>query len=361
MGGYLRADMTARRGTLMQPHRVTYWTGIWEPRREAISKEVSWLRSELAPGSPVVAFTPQPSRLLVRERVLRIHYKRWLLLRGAALLMEQAGELSHVFGGVGAVAHFLHLLGRRPILLTVMIPGPPLDLALYSRVQRFVAQSRSLAATLTGAGVSPRFIEIIYPALNIGLYAPHRPPSESRFRLLFASSPAEPQEIDQRGIGLLIELARLRPDIDVIVVWRRWGRVAEARRILASRHPPPNFKVEEGDVLDMPALYRDVHATVCCFEDGYGKAAPNSVVEGLASGRPALIARTSGIADLIGEWHAGVVTERTAEGLASGVDDLRSSYGTASVQARRLAEAEFDDRRAADRYASLYRTVAAGR
>ena len=32
---------------------VTYWTGIWEPKREGISKEVEWLRAALAPG-----FTP---------------------------------------------------------------------------------------------------------------------------------------------------------------------------------------------------------------------------------------------------------------------------------------------------------------
>ena len=32
------------------PPRVTYWTGTWDPRQEAISKEVELLRRELQKG-----------------------------------------------------------------------------------------------------------------------------------------------------------------------------------------------------------------------------------------------------------------------------------------------------------------------
>ena len=349
--------MTPARARTVDSFRVSYWTGIWEPRREAISKEVAWLRSELDPRATVVSFTPQRTRLLARERVLRLNFNRWLSLRGAALALERTADVTHVFGGVGAVGHFLHVLGRRPILLTVVIPGPPLPSELYARVSRFVAESRGLAATLTGAGVPTDRIDIIYPAVDLQQYSPPASSPDGRFRLLFASSPSEPDEIDQRGLGLLIDLARLRPEVDVVVAWRRWGRVAEARRVLASRMPPSNFKVDEGDQVDMTAIYRGVHATVCCFEAGYGKAAPNSVVEGLASGLPSLVSDSCGIADLIAEWQAGVVTARSAEALACGIDDLRRRYDATRRAARRLAEAEFDRRRAADRYAGLYRAL----
>jgi glycosyltransferase involved in cell wall biosynthesis len=337
--------------------RVTYWTGIWEPHREAISKEVAWLRSQLAPGSFVVSFTPQRTHLLARERVLRINYHRWLLLRSAAIGLEPTGDLTHVFGGVGAVGHFLHVLGRRPILLTAVIPGPPLPPALYSRVDHFVAESAGLADTLVRAGVARNRIDVIYPPIDVSRFAPRTAPPPHRFRLLFASSPSEAAEIDQRGIGLLIDLARLRPDVDVVVAWRLWGRLADVRRALAARRPPPNFLVEEGDRADMVPFYEAVHATTCCFEAGYGKAAPNSVVEGLACGRPALVTDTCGIADVIREWRAGVVTSRSAVDLARGIDRLRDGYSAMSAQARRLAEAEFDCRRAAQRYGALYRSL----
>jgi glycosyltransferase involved in cell wall biosynthesis len=340
---------------------VTYWTGIWEPTREAISKEVAWLRGELAPGSPVVSFTPQRTKILRRERVVRVNFNRWWLLRAAALCLERTADLSHVFGGVGAVAHFLHLLGHRPILLTVVIPGDPLELALYDRVTRFVAESRELAATLIRAGVSATRIDVIYPAVDLDHHKSEPLPLEGRLQLLFASTPSDPAEIDARGLGLLIDLARLRPDLDVVVPWRQWGPLDAARKMLDARSPPPNFKVEHGDVPDMAALYRRVHATVCCFQASYGKSAPNFIVEGLACGRPVLLSDTCGIADLVAEWQAGVVTPRTAEGLAAGVDDLRQHYGSACAQARRLAAAEFDSHRAAERYACLYRVLAATR
>jgi glycosyltransferase involved in cell wall biosynthesis len=358
MGRDVRASVTTpRRRRGRDACRVSYWTGIWEPRREAISKEVAWLRSALDPRAIVVSFTPQRTRLLLREKVLRLNFRRWLSLRSAALALERTGDVTHVFGGVGSVGHFLHVLGRRPILMTAVIPGGPLAPELYARVARFVVESRGLAATLTGAGVPADRIDIIYPPIDLQQYSPQVSPPAGRFRLLFASSPSEPGEIDQRGVGLLIDLARLRPEIDIIVAWRRWGRVADARSIVASRMPPSNFKVEEGDQADMCAIYRGVHATVCCFEAGYGKAAPNSLVEGLASGLPALVSDSCGIADLIGEWQAGVVTPRSAEALATGLDDLQRRYDAIRGAARRLAEAEFDSRRAASRYAGLYRAL----
>jgi glycosyltransferase involved in cell wall biosynthesis len=334
---------------------VTYWTGIWEPGREALSKEVAWLRRELSPGSPVVAFSPQPTALLIGERVLRINARRWVLLRSAAATIEWTGSVTHMFGGVDA-AHFLHVLGRRPILFTVAIPGRPLEPALYGKVGRFVAESGAIAADLASAGISADRIELIHPAVNLARYAPH-PAPQGRFRVLFASTPSNLLEMDSRGIGLLIELARVRPDIEVLVLWRQWGRVDEARQLIESRRPPANFRVEQRDAVDMPEVYRSAHATVCCFEAGIGKSAPNSVVEGLAAGRPALVTDTCGIGALIAHWGAGVVTLRTVEGLARGVDDLRRSYDDASARARRLAESEFDDVQARRRYADLYRVL----
>ncbi len=350
------------RGALSSPadpiHAVTYWTGIWEPGREGISKEVAWLRRRLAPRATVVSFTPQSSRPLFRDRVLRLNLKRWLWLRATAFALEEKTVVNHVFGGLATARHFLLVLRRRPILFTAVIPGETFEPTLYARVAHFVAESRDLASSLAGVGVPSDRIDIIYPAVDIDRHAVPAAPVGERFRLLFASTPSDPGEIDSRGLGLLIELARLRPDIDVVVAWRRWGRVGECVRRIESRQPPPNFLLQQGDLADMTTLYQRVHATVCGFEAGFGKSAPNSIVEGLAAGRPALVTDTCGIADLIGEWQAGVVTVRSAEALARGVDDLRQRYDAASAQARRLAEQEFDERKALARYAALYRRLA---
>ena len=353
-------DVPARVGlapSITRIPRATYWTGIWEPKREALSKEVAWLRAELSPASPVISFTPQRSRVLPRERVLRINYHRWQWLRGSAVALERLGRLSHVFGGVDA-SHFLLLLGRRPILFTVAIPAEPVGRHLYDHVTRFVAESRDLAASLKSAGVRDERIDVIYPAVDLTHYSPQPLPAHVRFRILFASTPSDPADIDPRGLGLLIELARARPDIEIVALWRQWGNIAEARRDIENRMPPPNFLVEQRDAMDMATVYRDVHATVCCFAAGHGKSAPNSVIEGLAAGRPALLSDTCGIAELVQERGAGVAVPRSVEGLALGVESLRTRYKEACVQARQLALDEFDSVRCRARYAELYRIVA---
>jgi len=295
--------------------------------------------------------------MLPRERVLRINYHRWQWLRGSALALERLGRLSHVFGGVDA-SHFLLLLGRRPILFTVAIPAQPVERHLYERVTRFVAESRDLAASLKSAGVHEDRIDVIYPAVDLTHYSPQPLPSHERFRILFASTPSDPADIDPRGLGLLIELARARPDIEIVALWRQWGNIAEARRIIEERMPPPTFVVEQRDAVDMASVYRDVHATVCCFAAGHGKSAPNSVIEGLAAGRPALLSDTCGIAELVQERGAGAVGARSVEGLALAVEELRTRYQDACVQARRLALEEFNSTRCLARYAELYRMVA---
>jgi len=334
--------------------RATYWTGIWEPTREAISKEVAWLRAALAPGSPVVAYTPQPSGVEISERVLRLNFSRWYALRTAALLLEQRGTLTHIFGGIGTSEHFLQLLGRRPLLFTVVIAGIPSRPAMYERVRHFVAESQGLRAALVDTGVDARRVDTIYPGIDINQYtpAPHIP--NGRFTLLFASSPADPTEIDARGVGLLIELARVRPDIDIMVLWRQWGDVAAARSIIDSRQPPTNFRIEQRDARDMTTVYQQVHATTCFFAASVGKSAPNSLVEGFASGLPALVSDTCGLADLVSHWQAGVVTPRTLEGIVRGVDELRARYPEMRRQSRLLAEAHFDSNQALGRYAQIY-------
>lgn len=358
-------DRHVRTGVMSQPpvphppRRITYWTGIWEPQREAISKEVAWLRSSLAPSSPIVSFSSQPSRFERCGRGVRLNFNRWYALRAAALIVERRGAVTHVFGGIGTSDHFLQLLGRRPLLFTVVASGTPSARVMYSRVSHFVAESRVLAKMLVETAIEPTRIDTIYPAIDIEHYAPRTTPTAKRFTILFASSPVDSSEIDGRGIGLLIELARARPDIDIVVLWRLWGDVETAARVMASRMPPANFRVERSDAVDMSAVYLRVHATACFFAAKVGKSAPNSVIEGLACGRPALVSDSCGIADLVAHWQAGAVGARSVEGIARALDELLRNYPRACRQARLLSEQEFDSRTALRRYSDIYDRLAA--
>jgi glycosyltransferase involved in cell wall biosynthesis len=360
MGGHRPAALSGVPGSASSSRpAIGYWTGIWEPTREALSKEVAALRRALSPGSAIVSFTPQNTALLWRDRVLRLNVHRWAALKLAAAVLERRADVTHVFGGVDA-AHFLLVLGRRPIVFTVAIPGAPLAADLYDKVAFFVAESETIADTLRAAGVPASRLEVIYPGIDLARYSP-TPAPDTPFELLFASTPSHVVDMESRGIWLLLELARLRPDVRIVLLWRTWGDVPGALAAIAAHNPPVNFVVKVVDARDMPAQFASAHATVCCFAEGLGKSAPNSILEGLASGRPTLVSDTCGVAAVIGAHGAGAVTPRTVEGLSDGIDRIRENYGAAAAAARRLAEAKFDRRAIHARYAAIYDALAAGR
>lgn len=339
------------------PPQLTYWTGVWAPAQEAISKEVAALRCALSPRSPVVSFSAgQRTSPWARDRVVRLSGRRWIALRLLAAMLEPRGHLTHIFGAVDEW-HFLRCLGRRPIIFTAVSPGKLLNGSLYEKVAIFVAETLPLARMLRRAGVPDGRVRVIYPGVDLHTYTSGPLPPPKPFRLLFASSPAHPAEVDVRGIPLLIDLAHQKPDIELVLLWRRWPHERGAPRPLEGLSLPRNVRVEQCDAEGMPALYRSVHAVVCCYADGFGKSCPNSVIEGLACGRPALLANTCGISELVEERQAGVATRRTVDGLAAGAERLEAGIDAHARCARTLAEETFGLERFWKAYADVYREL----
>ena len=257
----------------------------------------------------------QRSRLIPRHGVVQLSANQWVALRIAAALIERWGEVTHVFGGLESW-HLLRALGRRPLVLTVAVPGRSGDPRLLNKVERFVVETNALANEVVANGVDPRRIEVVYPGIDLNVFRPAPPPA-SRFRILFASSPADPAEFEARGIPLLIETARRCPDVEFVFLWRRWGSEAAATVALKALQPPANVTLNHVDARDMAAVYNSVHAVACCYAEGFGKSAPNSVIEGLACGRPALVSTACGLADVVKENGAGAVAARNPESLAN--------------------------------------------
>jgi glycosyltransferase involved in cell wall biosynthesis len=339
--------------------RVTYWTGTWDPAREAISKEINTLRTGNRSASPVVSLSPRQSiRLSFRDRVLMLPDRAWPLLRGVAALVEPRGNITHVFGGRGVSWHLLRALGRRPIVLTAVVASTAAPGGLpATRIAKVVIENESSAAEWVASGISRERIRLIRPGIDLDWYAPAGATAPGRFTLLFASTPPDPAEIGPRGIPLLVELARLRPDIDVVLLWRNWGDVDAARRALNELRPPANFLVKFGDVADLRPHYAAAHATIVCFESGIGKTCPSFVIEGLASARPCISTAEGGLAGDLDRSGAGLAVPRDAASLARAVDLVRADWIGFSGRARRLAEDQFSLRRFRAGYDELYDQV----
>lgn len=332
---------------------VTYWTGIWDPTREALSKEVQAVRQALAPSAPVVSISRgQRSSWSPRQNVIKLFGDRWLTFRALAAVLEPMGAMSHAFGEVNAW-HLLRALGRRPLLFTVAIDGPGLSHELYAKVSRFVAESPTIADSLVQAGVRADRVEMVYPGVDLERYQPSAC-GANRFTVLFASSPASPTDLPHRGIPLIVDAARLSPDVEVVLLWRRWGDVAACVRAFEALAPPPNVRVDVRDVADMAQAFQGVHATVFTPAEGHGKSCPNSVIEGLACGRPAVVTRDCGIAHVLEQHGAGLtLKERRPEFLAAAWRDLQHGWSGWSASARALAERCF----ASDSFIAAYRQL----
>lgn len=276
-----------------------------------------------------------------------------MTLRACAMLVERWGEVSHVFGGLESW-HLLRAVGRRPVLLTVALPGMPADRRVCDKVRIFAVESASLAKALSTAGVPSDQLRVIYPGVDLKQFAPAPLPASRPFRVLFASSPADPREFEVRGIPVLVEAAKLCPEVEFVLLWRQWGDRSAADRGLQALAPPSNVTLVTRDVTDMPAMFNSVHAVVCCYAAGFGKTAPNSVVEGLGCGRPALVSEECGIGHLIDERGAGLAVRRDPEALAAGVLALQKDIQRFSSAARLLAEQVFDLRDFRRHYATLH-------
>jgi glycosyltransferase involved in cell wall biosynthesis len=201
-------------------------------------------------------------------------------------------------------------------------------------------------------------VSVVYPGVDLQEFSPALPPISRRFRILFASSPADPAEFTSRGIPFLVDLARARNDIEVVLLWRSWGNACAAQRALGALQPPANVVIEARGMRTMADVYRSVHATACCYDAGFGKSCPNSIVESAACGRPVLVTSTCGIADLIAQSGAGVTFPRTIDAAVAAVDRLRQSYERCSADARRLARNHFDVNTFVSSYLDLYERLA---
>lgn len=324
------------------PQGVSYWTGVWDPSREALSNEVATLRAALCPGATVVSVSHgQRGSIDVGRRVITLPGHRWMMLRTLAAALERRAAVTHIFGEMHAW-HLARAVGRRPLLFTVAIPGEPLPAALLDKVSLFAAESEPLADQLRHAGVDSQRIRIIYPGIDLSRFRPTPRASGGRFSIVFASTPPSASEFDARGIATLIEAARLCPEVDVRLMWRQWGDTAALRAALDDLRPPANVISEWRDVADMSEVYRAADAVAFLPLHAHGKSCPNSVIEALACGRPALVSPSCGISRLIGDEGAGFVVSRNPADVAEALRALARQQTVRGRSARALAERHFD-------------------
>jgi len=108
----------------------------------------------------------------------------------------------------------------------------------------------------------------------------------------------------------------------------------------------------------MPAVYNQHHFTVVPYTrpDG-GKECPNSLIEGLACGLPALVSSACRIADFVERQRCGVVFEPTPLGLINAIAQGTRYYHELSKQATITAHEFFSHERFLMKMAKIYDAI----
>ncbi|HMB71113.1 MAG TPA: glycosyltransferase [bacterium] len=336
--------------------RVVYWnTACLEPSIEAVSKELFELAAHF-PDSRLFAVSPHLGfRREDGGRVLGFHPRWDLTLRLLIPWVERGARISHVYSDPSPWL-FHRTLRRRPLVWTVATEAGRLLEPFADRCRVVVAQTEGFRRRLREAGLPEDRLRWIPPGIDLDRFRPSASRPEGGPRLLFASAPRSAEELEARGVPLLIDAARQAPEMSVRLLYRQWrsgytslAPTEEAVRGLA------NVELVRESVKDMAGEYPGHHFTVIPYTtpDG-GKECPNSLLEGMACGVPALVSDAAPFAEYVRQHGCGEVFEPTPAGLAVAVERGLARWDERSRAARTAAERDFDRRVTLRRYEEVY-------
>ncbi len=343
---------------MTQP-RIAYWCTSFEKGMEAVANEVATLRDAF-PGSALWGVTGRtPFARLSRHDGLAFNPALQLLMRGVTRLLQMRYEINHVFGGLDNWFH-LRALRDKPAVMTLAVDRSPTAMNLLNRIDRFVVEWPGGRQKLEALGIESQRISLIYPPVNLEQFVP-RPEPVGPFTVLFASSPEPAGEIEARGVDLIIEAARRRPQWRFCLLWRPWGDALPRIQHLIEAAGVSNVALHVGRCPDMAAVYPAVHATVFVPRNPMRcKPSPNSLAESMACARPVVASPAVGMAPLIESEGSGLIADDTVCGLVSALETIEGRWNAFARRARRAAERHFDQRCFVEQYRSVYEAVLHG-
>ena len=341
---------------------ISYWTFNYMPKWEAVSMEVKELSTAFAKsaGTRVIALNlwGRSIKLRGREKQIPLPYALpaiFLVRRIAA-----QAQINHVFASPGERILTPRLARLDNTILTIAKDSPRLDVLeknvnVLRDLRYIVVESPRHKDLLLQLGIKKDRLKLIYPGVEL---SPYRPP-DSRFRILFATSPLAKYDLLARGVHLMVRVAELLPEVEFRLIWRR--NPAELRKLLTA-NKASNISVLSGYVEDMGAEYDASHATILpALTEHSLKPAPHSALLSLAHGKPVLVSRPTSLSSVVEMAKCGVVFEPSVDGLCEAIRELRANYHVYQERAQPAATECFSRAQFLARYATLYNSLLAKR
>ena len=237
------------------------------------------------------------------------------------------------------------------------VSGASCDESLLDKIDRFAVEWPEARDELEKRGIASNRIQLVFPPVDLQRFRP-TPAPDTPFTVMFASSPDRADWLEARGVDLILGAAELRPDIRFRLIWRPWGDSLQVVSRQIEQRCLGNVELVAGRVEDMSREYEQAHVVVAPFTQIENcKPAPNSIIEGLACGRPAIVTECVGLAEPISRNSAGVVTDASAEGLAESLNVARTNWNDLSKNACDMAARLFDKDRFVATYGKIYEEV----
>jgi L-malate glycosyltransferase len=343
--------------------RIAYWTtSCLQPEIEAVSKEVFQLASYFR-NSLLFGISPHYIlRASWKNRYVGFHARFDPLLRLIIPLVERLCDISHVYGEATPWT-FYKTLRSKPLLLTVASEKifPRTD--FLERCRKVIVQTDSFYQQLRGLGVEKEKLELLYPGVDLQRFRPsiNVPQQRRTPKVLFASAPRSKEEMQNRGVYLLLEAAQMNPQVHYHLLYREWSSgytsLAATAKWLETRDLE-NVTLTNSTVANMHCLYSNYDFTIIPYTEAKGgKECPTSVVEGLACGLPALISSYAPFAQFVAQHKCGVVFDPTPSSLVAAVEKGMRQYPELSANAVNVSHHYFSLDQLLRKMTQLYREV----
>lgn len=333
----------------IMPKKVIFLTGMYQPKFEAISREISFLARMV--DSFVFSRGSFPALKLERRQLVYWHRLFFIdiLLKPISSLYDIC-HIYHVFSN----SFFIKKLENRSVIFTGCSEVSNISLMAdqLKKCSAVVAQSQTMKQKLISSGLHPSKVKLIYPGYPENTFT-YQPSSSSTFQILFASAPLFPENFQSRGVPLLLDvLSFTRDDFSFLFLWR--GRCNNE----LSNSMSPRLQIVNRKIENMNEIYGRVHATIAPFTSMNGnKSCPNSIVESILAGKPVLVSNLVGISDIIKRYECGVVFEPNRRSLVAAIRELISNYSYYQANCHKCADERFRFDIFCKKYLNLYDSI----
>jgi len=164
------------------------------------------------------------------------------------------------------------------------------------------------------------------PGIETGRFTYAQPPPDTPFTLLMASAPWTPAQFHSKGVDALLEVARQRPDLRLIFLWRGVLFNEMRQRVQAAGLAERVEIINQ--LVDVNTTLARVHASIVLAADkSLIKAYPHSLLESLAAGKPVIISSLIPLAKIVAESGCGELVDQVeASHVLRAVDRLAANY-----------------------------------